>query len=436
MFHNTARLQDPWRRAFLQGSRDVKAIIVGGGIGGLATALMLHDRGIKAEVYERSAEIREMGVGINTLPHAIRELANIGLLDDLDRVAIRTYELTYQNRHGQTIWHELRGTHAGLDMPQFSIHRGRLQGVLKDAVIARLGPDAIKTGHACTGVESDAGSATAVFEVRGSGETKRVSGDCVIAADGIHSAVRQQFYPDQGAPKWNGIMLWRGATLWQPFQTGKSMVIAGGMAAKLVLYPIADDGRGDGRVLMNWAVAAKLGDADTPMPRREDWNREGKLAELLPFVENTFHLDVLDPVALIRATETFYEYPMCDRDPVSHWTFGRVTLLGDAAHPMYPVGSNGASQAILDARCLADKLADTDSVEAALKAYEAERLPMTATIVQQNRSGGPERVIDLVEQRAPDGFDRLEDVATQAELEAVVRGYQKTAGFDREAVNR
>ena len=414
----------------------MKAIIVGGGIGGLATALMLHDRGIKAEVYERSAEIREMGVGINTLPHAIKELANIGLLDELDRVAIRTYELTYQNRHGQTIWHELRGTHAGLDMPQFSIHRGRLQGVLKDAVIARLGPDAIKTGHACTGVDSDAGSATAVFEVRGSGETKRVSGDCVIAADGIHSAVRQQFYPDQGAPKWNGIMLWRGATHWQPFQTGKSMVIAGGMAAKLVLYPIADDGRGDGRVLMNWAVAAKLGDADTPMPRREDWNREGKLAELLPFVENTFHLDVLDPVALIRATETFYEYPMCDRDPVSHWTFGRVTLLGDAAHPMYPVGSNGASQAILDARCLADKLADAESVEEALKAYEAERLPMTATIVQQNRGGGPERVIDLVEQRAPDGFDRLEDVATRAELEAVVRGYQKTAGFDREAVNR
>jgi 2-polyprenyl-6-methoxyphenol hydroxylase-like FAD-dependent oxidoreductase len=414
----------------------VKAIIVGGGIGGLATALMLHDRGIEAEVYERSAEIREMGVGINTLPHAIKELANIGLLDELDRVAIRTYELTYQNRHGQTIWHELRGTHAGLDMPQFSIHRGRLQGVLRDAVIARLGPDAIKTGHACTGVDSDAGSATAVFEVRGSGETKRVSGDCVIAADGIHSAVRQQFYPDQGAPKWNGIMLWRGATLWQPFQTGKSMVIAGGMAAKLVLYPIADDGRDDGRVLMNWAVAAKLGDADTPMPRREDWNREGKLAELLPFVENTFHLDVLDPVALIRATETFYEYPMCDRDPVSHWTFGRVTLLGDAAHPMYPVGSNGASQAILDARCLADKLADAGSVEEALKAYEAERLPMTATIVQQNRGGGPERVIDLVEQRAPDGFDRLEDVATQAELEAVVRGYQKTAGFDRETVNR
>ena len=414
----------------------MKVIIVGGGIGGLATALMLHDRGIETEVYERSPEIREMGVGINTLPHAIKELAGIGLLEALDRVAIRTYELTYQNRHGQTIWHELRGTHAGLDMPQFSIHRGRLQGVLRDAVADRLGANAIKTGHACIGVEQDAEGATALFEVRATGERKRVSGDCVIAADGIHSVVRQQFYPDQGTPKWNGIMLWRGACLWEPFQTGKSMVIAGGMAAKLVLYPIADDRRDDGKVLMNWAVAAKLGDADTPMPRREDWNREGKLEELLPFVEDTFHLDVLDPLALIRATGTFYEYPMCDRDPVDAWTFGRVTLLGDAAHPMYPVGSNGASQAILDARCLADKLADMAGVDMALKAYEAERLPMTATIVQQNRSGGPERVIDLVEQRAPDGFANLDDVATHAELEAVVRGYQKTAGFDRDAVNR
>jgi 5-methylphenazine-1-carboxylate 1-monooxygenase len=414
----------------------LKAIIIGGGIGGLATALMLHDRGIKAQVYERSSEIREMGVGINTLPHAIRELAQIGLLDALDAVALRTYELTYQNRFGQTVWHELRGLDAGLDVPQFSIHRGRLQGVLRDAVVDRLGADAIRTGHACTGVEQDGDNATAVFEVRATGETLRVSADVVVAADGIHSVVRQQFYPDQGAPKWNGIMLWRGATLWEPFQTGKSMVIAGGMAAKLVLYPIANDARDDGKVLMNWAVAAKTGDANSPMPRREDWNREGKLEELLPFVENTFHLDVLDPVALIKATGTFYEYPMCDRDPIAQWTFGRVTLLGDAAHPMYPVGSNGASQAILDARCLADKLADEASVEAALKTYEAERAPMTASIVNQNRSGGPERVIDLVEERAPDGFASLDAVASPDELEAVVRGYQKMAGFSKEAVNR
>ncbi|WP_108881655.1 FAD-dependent monooxygenase [Anderseniella sp. Alg231-50] len=414
----------------------MKVVVVGGGIGGLAAALMLHDRGIEAEVYERSEEIRELGVGINTLPHAIRELANIGLLDALDQVAIRTHELIYQNRQGQTIWQELRGTDAGLDMPQFSIHRGRLQGVLRDAVIDRLGPDAIRTGHACTGVRPGDGSATAVFQTA-EREELLAEGDAVIACDGIHSVVRKQFYRNQGDPKWNGIMLWRGACLWEPFGTGRSMVIAGGMDAKLVLYPIANDNRADGKVLMNWAVAAKMGDGSTPMPRREDWNREGLMSELLPFVEDTFTLDVLDPLALIRETGTFYEYPMCDRDPVEQWTFGTVTLLGDAAHPMYPVGSNGASQAILDARCLADKLADCGGdTSAALLAYEADRLPATSEIVRQNRGGGPERVIDLVNQRAPDGFDTLEDVAGHEELEAVVRGYQKTAGFDKASVNR
>ena len=411
-------------------------IIVGGGIGGLATALMLHDRGIKAQVFERSADIRELGVGINTLPHAIKELANIGLLPALDRVAIRTYELIYQNRQGQTIWQELRGTHAGLDIPQFSIHRGRLQGVLRDAVIERLGPDSICTGHTCTGVSQTDETATAHFQLT-DGKELKVDGDAVIGCDGIHSAIRRQLYPDEGAPKWNGIMLWRGACLWEPFLTGRSMVISGGMDAKLVLYPIANDNRADGKVLMNWAVAAKIGDGSTPMPRREDWNREGVMSELLPFVDNTFNLDVLDPLALIGATGTFYEYPMCDRDPLEQWTFGRITLLGDAAHPMYPVGSNGASQAVLDARCLADKLAaGTGDICRALQAYEAERLPATSEIVRQNRSGGPERVIDLVNQRAPDGFERLEDVASQAELEAVVRGYQKTAGFDQASVNR
>jgi len=414
----------------------LKVVIVGGGIGGLAAALMLHDRGISAEVHERSAEIRELGVGINTLPHAIRELANIGLLNALDDVAIRTHELIYQNRQGQTIWRELRGMDAGLDMPQFSIHRGRLQGVLRDAVIERLGRDAITTGHACTGVTQENGSATAIFQTTEK-QDLQVEGDAVVACDGIHSVVRKQFYPDQGEPKWNGIMLWRGACLWEPFLTGRSMVIAGGMEAKLVLYPIANDARPDGKVLMNWAVAAKLGDGSTPMPRREDWNREGVMSELLPFVEDTFTLDVLDPLALIRETGTFYEYPMCDRDPVDQWTFDRATLLGDAAHPMYPVGSNGASQAILDARCLADRLAESNGdAPAALLAYETERLPATSEIVRQNRGGGPERVIDLVNSRAPDGFDRLDNVAGQEELEAVVRGYQKTAGFDKASVNR
>lgn len=414
----------------------MKVLIVGGGIGGLALALSLHQKGIACEVFERSSRIRELGVGINTLPHAIKELADLGLLEALDAVAIRTYELIYQNRLGQEIWRDLRGLHAGMEYPQFSIHRGKLQGVLHQAALARIGADNIHPAHELTGFAQDDEGVTASFTLRdGSGETRQVRGDVLIAADGIHSVVRSTFYPEEGPPAWNGIMLWRGATEWPPFLTGESMVISGGMDAKLVLYPISRDTEDKDKVLMNWAVAAKVGDANSEPPRREDWSREGKLEELLPFVEDKFSLDVLDPLALIKATGTFYEYPMCDRDPVPQWSFGRVTIMGDAAHPMYPVGSNGASQAVLDARCLADKLAGANDVVAALKAYEDERLETTAEIVRTNRSGGPERVIDLVNSRAPDGFENLHDVATQDELEGVVKGYSKLAGFSADAVN-
>lgn len=301
----------------------MKVLIAGGGIGGLALALSLHQKGILCEVYERSTEIRELGVGINTLPHAIKELADLGLLGALDEVAIRTYELIYQNRLGQEIWRDLRGLHAGVEYPQFSIHRGKLQGVLHQAAVARIGAGNIRPAHELTGFEQDEDGVTATFAMRdGSGETRQVRGDVLIAADGIHSVVRSTFYPDEGAPAWNGIMLWRAATEWPPFLTGESMVISGGMDAKLVLYPISRDTEDKDKVLMNWAVAAKLGDANSKPPRREDWSREGKLEELLPFVEDKFSLDVLDPLALIKATGTFYEYPMCDRDPVPQWSFG------------------------------------------------------------------------------------------------------------------
>ena len=411
-------------------------LIAGGGIGGLATALSLHQKGIDCEVFERSYEIRELGVGINTLPHAIKELADLGLLEALDAVAIRTYELIYQNRLGQEVWRDLRGLDAGFDYPQFSIHRGKLQGVLHQAVLERLGPEKVHTGYDLVDVSSTADEAVAVFVNRSDGDaTVERRGAALIAADGIHSVVRAKFYPDEGPPSWNGIMLWRGATPWKPFLTGRSMVISGGMDAKLVLYPISNDAGDDETVLMNWAVGAKIADGSKPPPRREDWSREGRLDELLPFVEDKFSLDVLDPVALIRGTEVFYEYPMCDRDPVPQWSFGRVTLLGDAAHPMYPVGSNGASQAVLDARALAERLTETDDVEAALKAYEADRLETTSEIVRTNRSGGPERVIDMVNQRAPDGFENLHDVASHEELEAVVMGYSQLAGFAKEDVN-
>ena len=414
----------------------MKVLVIGGGIGGFATALSLHAVGIECEVFEQSRDIRELGVGINTLPHAIKELAELGLLDALDRVAIRTYELLYTNRFGQELWRELRGRDAGYDYPQFSIHRGRLQGVLYAATRARIGEEHIHTAHQLRDFVQDDDGVTATFMLRdGSDTTVNAYGDAVIAADGIHSTVRRTFYPDEGAPTWNGIMLWRGAVAYPPFLTGRSMIIAGGMKAKLVLYPISSQTDIPGTNLLNWAVAAELADGSGPPPRREDWNRLGQLDELLPHVEGVFHFPVVDPVEVIRATPQFYEYPMCDRDPLPYWSFGRVTLLGDAAHPMYPVGSNGASQAILDARCVASLLAETKDVLTALKAYEAARLRVTAKIVQDNRSGGPERIIDVVEGRAPDGFAHLDEIASHAELEAIVKGYSQMAGFDQAQVN-
>ena len=407
----------------------MKAIIVGGGIGGLATALSLHAVGIASIVFEQRSQIRELGVGINTLPHAIKVLAGLGLLPALDAAGVRTGELIYMNRQGSRIWQEARGLAAGFEVPQFSIHRGKLQGVLRQAVVERLGEAAIRTGHQLVDFEQNQRGVTARFKTGAGTGLASVHGDVLLGCDGIHSRVRAAFYPDEGPPSWNGIMLWRGATWWPPFLSGRSMIIAGGMGAKLVLYPILTDPARPGEVLMNWAVTSRQGKPGPP-PHREDWSRPGRLADLLPLVQGRFTLAELDPVALIRATPEFYEYPMCDREPLPRWSHGRVTLLGDAAHPMYPVGSNGASQAVLDAQCLAQSLAaQPGDPVAALAAYETQRLAPTTDIVLTNRVGGPERVIDLVEGRAPEGFTDINTVASHDELTAIVRGYAQTAGF-------
>jgi 5-methylphenazine-1-carboxylate 1-monooxygenase len=409
-------------------------LVVGGGVGGLATALSLHDAGIACTVFEQVRELRELGVGINTLPHAIKELAALGLLPALDRTGIRTRELIYANRLGQVVWRELRGTDAGFDTPQFSIHRGKLHGVLLAAVHERLGAGAVRTGCRLVSFTERGDRVVARFEQRDGGAACEVEGDVLIGADGIHSTVRAVFYPREGPPVWNGMMLWRGAADWPVHVDGRTMVIAGGMGQKFVFYPIQADPAVPDRRLTNWAVMARIGDGTGLPPRREDWNRPGRRDEVEPFVRDRFRLDFVDPLALIGASGTIYEYPMCDRDPLPRWSFGRVTLLGDAAHPMYPVGSNGASQAVLDARALARHLRDADVV-AALSAYDAERRPMTAEIVLNNRKGGPERVIDVLEQRAPDGFADVDAVASYAEREAIVRGYASMAGFAREQVN-
>jgi 2-polyprenyl-6-methoxyphenol hydroxylase-like FAD-dependent oxidoreductase len=414
----------------------MRAIIAGGGIGGMTMALALHQAGFDVTVFEQASEVRELGVGINMLPHAVKELAALGLLPELDRVGIRARRLLLMTRRGQTVWDELRGLDAGYDVPHISIHRGKLQGLLYQAARERLGDDRLRTGHRLIGFEERGQQVVARFERRAEGEQVEVAGDLLIGADGIHSVVRACLYPDEGPPSWNGHVLWRGATDWPVYEDGRTQIIAGGNDAKLVYYPIYADPERPARRLTNWAIMARIADGSEPPPRREDWSRPGRLDEALPFVRDTFELDFLDPLALIEATGTFFEFPCCDRDPLPRWSFGRVTLLGDAAHPMYPTGANGASQAILDARVLTIQLTSGASVAEALAAYDAERRPATAQLVLSNRRGGPEGVIDLIEARAPDGFDNLDAVASYQEREAIVRGYASLAGYAQSQVNR
>ena len=411
----------------------MRALICGGGIGGLATALSLAEQGIEVEIFEQATEIRELGVGINLLPHSVKELAELGLFEDLDATGVRTRELIYCNHLGQRIWTEPRGLEAGHGWPQFSIHRGRLQRLLYRAVHERLGDAPIHLGQRLVRFEQDDQGATAWFSGAAGGAPASWRGDLLVGADGLHSTVRAQLHPGEGPPKWNGHMLWRGAIEAEPFLTGASMIIAGNRREKVVLYPIARPAADCAHALINWVVWAKLGDGSVPPPRREDWSRPGRLEEVLPHLQRWQFAGWVDVPALVRQTPLFFEYPMCDRDPLEKWGQGRVTLLGDAAHPMYPVGSNGAAQAIIDGRVLAQALRGHQSLEEALRAYETERLPATSRIVLSNRRMGPERVIDMVAARAPDGFEDLEQVISWTELEGIAKQYRQVAGFARDA---
>ena len=412
----------------------MKVIIAGGGIGGLTTALMLHARNMDVQVYETAATIREAGVGINILPHAIRELEGLGLLGVLDKVGLRTKSLTYFTKSGQEVWSELRGMHAGHEVPQFTIHRGRLQKLLFNALLERAGPNAVVTGRRLAGFVQNEGGVTANFvdTLEGAGGIT-AQGDVLVCADGIHSCGRKIFYPDESRPSWNGVMMWRGASEWPSWRDGESMAIGGGLGGKFVLYPIETPK--NGKQLMNWVVNIRTKDPEITPPPDNSWSRGVSLSTVLPHALR-FAIPDFDIEGLVRATDGIFEYPMADRDPLPRWTFGRVTLLGDAAHPMYPVGSNGASQAILDARCLSDQLQQSEHPRAALWFYEKQRLPVTAEIVENNRKGGPEGVIDEVEKLAPAGFENVDEVLSYEDRKAIVSGYALKAGFSKVKAHR
>lgn len=412
----------------------VKIAVIGGGIGGMSLALSLHAAGFdEVDVYESASAIRELGVGINVMPHAVRELAEIDLVDELLNVGVATADFTYFTRLGQPIWEEPLGVAAGYRWPQLSIHRGELLGVLRRAVIERLGSDRIHTGHhlARFGNGSRGGVCA---EFLGQDTDQVIARGCVdllVGCDGIHSAARRTLYPDEGPLRWNGVTMWRGVSIGPAFLSGRSMVNIGSTRQRAVIYPISNATSRLGAAVINWVATRKISTAEMPP---QDWTYVADRDEVLgAFGE--FQFEFLDVTQLIRDAEVVYQYPMVDRDPLPSWNFGRVTLLGDAAHPMHPVGGNGASQAILDARVLARELAQRPTIEAAVEAYDEERRPATAAVVTSNRRAGPHRCQDLVEERAPRGFNKLEDVITRHELEDIAAEYKRIGGFDIERLN-
>jgi 2-polyprenyl-6-methoxyphenol hydroxylase-like FAD-dependent oxidoreductase len=410
-------------------------IIVGAGIGGLTAALSLRDAGFAVQVFESVPEIKSLGVGINILPHAVRELEELGLREPVEQAGVACRELAFYTKRGERIWGEPRGISAGYRWPQISIHRGTLQLLLLDAANKRLGRSRLHLGCQLAGFDSQPGRGVrARFLERATGrQSVTADGRLLIACDGIHSAVRRIFYPLEGPPRWNGAVMWRGVAEFDRVLDGYKMIMAGHSRVKFVCYPISHEASCPGAQHINFV--AELRFETTSLEEREDWNRTGRLADFLPAFER-FRFDWLNVPALIRAAPVVWVFPMVDRDPLSRWTHGPVTLLGDAAHPMYPIGSNGASQAILDARVLTGCLRyyRTD-LERGLERYDQLRRPVTSEIVLSNRQQGPEAAMQLVEDRAPDGFGRLDDVVTLAELEAIAKKYKRLAGFDMEELN-
>ncbi|MEO8886755.1 MAG: flavin-dependent oxidoreductase [Mucilaginibacter sp.] len=409
-----------------------KILIAGGGIGGLTAALSLHKAGFEVMVYESAPEVKPLGVGINLLPHAVRVLTNLGLQEAMAEVAVATRELIYFNKFGQKIWGEPRGMFAGYHWPQFSVHRGTFHMLLLQKVKDVIGAESVFTGHHLLSCENKGAGVSAVFNDKKHDRQVTVEGDALIGADGIHSVVRKQFYPVEGIPKFSGVILHRGTTIAKPFLSGSSMIMAGSRSKKFVAYPITKPDK-DGNQLINWIADLQVSEDENIMVR--DWNRRADKAKLLEQFKS-WEFPWLPIPSLINNSEAIYEFPMSDRDPLPQWSFNNISLLGDAAHPMYPIGSNGASQAILDAECLAECFERYDDVATALKEYEAIRLAATANIVLQNRKMGPEEVMQIVEERAPNGFDNLHDVISQEELDAVSARYKKIAGFELEALNQ
>ena len=407
----------------------LQIVVSGGGIGGLSLALSLHQAGIAVRIYEAVRDPSPLGVGINLQPTAVRELTELGLGGTLARCGNATERLNLCNKFGQLIYSEPRGLAAGYRWPQVSIHRGELQLILLRAVRERIGDRNVRTGARLTGFTQRGRRLRVHFRDRESGSEFFDEADVLVGADGIHSAVRHQLYPAEGEPRFARQILWRAAVEAEPFLDGRTMVIAGHFHQRIIVYPIGRAARG--QLLTNWICQMTVPDQAPP---REDWNRRIEKQKVLA-VFGRWRFSWLDLPALIEQSLDIYEFPLVDRDPVSCWSFGPVTLLGDAAHPMQPIGSQAGSQAILDARALTRAIIETDDPSAALARYDAERRPAMNDITLRNRNLGPEAAMQLVEERAPNGFARIEDVISRHELDAITNSFAAAAGLDVKTVN-
>lgn len=406
-------------------------VVIGAGIGGLSAALSLHAAGLRCRVYEAMAHVQPLAVGINLLPQATKELEALGLLPALLARGAPVRELLYLTRRGERIWHEPRGLDAGYRWPELAIPRTDLHAVLRDAVLERLGTGAIVTSRQAIDVRDRDGRVEVTFRHPDDASRRwNVVADLVIGADGIHSAIRAHVRPGEGAPRRGGRILWRGTTVTRPLLDGATMIVAGNSKTKFICYPIRKPERG--RQLVHWRAVAP--GVDVPPRSAADWNRHGSASALLTHF-TSWPRDVLDVPELVRGAGEIYESVLSDRDPLPTWIFGRTTLLGDAAHPAYPIGSNGAAQAILDARRLAYELASQPTIDAALVAYDAARRPPTEQLTLAHRAEAVDLVLDMVEARSPEGWEDLEAILPQRERAELAAFYKWMAGFDLPALN-
>jgi len=409
-------------------------LIAGGGIGGLATALTLHQIGVRAVVFEAVSDLRPLGVGINLQPNAVRELFDLGFAEaDLDAIGIQAREWALVGLNGNDVYSEPRGIDAGYKWPQYSVHRGQLQMMLYAAVRKRLGPEAVRLGERVTGYRNRADGAVEAEITKSDGTTATETGTLLIGADGLHSAVRAQMHPDQPPIQWGGAVMWRGVTMAKPVRTGASFVGLGSHRQRLVFYPISQPDPATGLAAINWIAEVTF---DTDGGRSKgDWNKRVELSDFLHHFEGWTY-DWLDVPALLSGAGDIWEYPMIDREPIDTWVDGRAALLGDAAHVMYPTGSNGASQAIMDARILGRNFVANGVTPTALSAYDAELCGPVSAVVLRNRGAGPFSILNLVDERCGGEFDNIDDVIPPQERAALMADYKAAAGFALEKLNR